>query len=394
MKIVYVINHLSFLVSHRLNLLAAHIVRGNKVVVVSGCDRSRQMDDKAVEVLNRNGIYDCINVGFTADGVNLFRELVAIFKIYRILRREKADIVHCITPKAVVYAGLCARLLNVNALIITISGMGLLETTDRFIGPWFRLLQKFSRLMYRYIFLHQRKCIVVQNEDDMHNIISNYRVDSRDVKKIAGSGVNMDLYPVPDFAHKKKQVLFPARLLKEKGVYEFIGAARNLRAGFPDWQFLLAGDWDYPSPNAISAAQVREWNKEENIICLGYVSDIHKIFLDVWVVCLPSYREGLPKALLEAAAGGCAIITTDSIGCREAIVAGETGDLIMPKSEKALTEALQQLLSDQGRIESYARNGRALAEQKYYIKLVTAAMFEIYDQFPPPKSAGIRRLPK
>jgi glycosyltransferase involved in cell wall biosynthesis len=175
-------------------------------------------------------------------------------------------------------------------------------------------------------------------------------------------------------------VLLPARLLRDKGVMEFLEAAAELKAGGCDWEFVIAGAGDYRNPSSVPASLVSEFEKNGIVKWAGYVEDIRPLYAAAKIVCLPSYREGMPKCLLEAAAAGCAVVTTDVPGCRDAIVPGETGDLVPAGDAVGLATTLKKLMSEPERIRAYAAKGRLLATAKFDQSSVVSRHLEIYDE--------------
>ena len=173
-------------------------------------------------------------------------------------------------------------------------------------------------------------------------------------------------------------VLLPARMLKDKGVEEFVEAARRIKAEAPDWRFVLAGAAGYDNPSAIGDAQLQSWQEEGCVEWLGHVNDMVPLFRDSAIVCLPSYREGMPKALLEAAAAGCAVVTSDVTGCREAVDAGVTGELVPVRNVDALADTLLSLIKSESRRHAYGVNGQARAKALFSVDSVVNQTMEIY----------------
>jgi glycosyltransferase involved in cell wall biosynthesis len=167
-------------------------------------------------------------------------------------------------------------------------------------------------------------------------------------------------------------------MLLDKGVLEFVEAARVLKASAPEWKFVLAGTADYYNPSSIASTQIQAWQSEGIVEWLGHVDDITPLFHQASIVCLPSYREGMPKALLEAAAAGCAVVTTDTTGCREAIIPGVTGNLVPVRDSVALATSLLTLMRDRAQRERYGYAGRKLAIERYGIEAVVEKTLEIY----------------
>jgi glycosyltransferase involved in cell wall biosynthesis len=173
-------------------------------------------------------------------------------------------------------------------------------------------------------------------------------------------------------------VLLPARMLRDKGVLEFVEAARQLRRSHPDWRFVLAGAADYANPSAFSVEQIQAWVAEGIVEWWDYQADMPAVYRRTAIVCLPSYREGMPKCLLEAAAAGKPVVSTDVIGCREALLPGETGLLVPVKDAASLRDALAQLIDNPSMRATFGVRGRQLAQQKFSIDAVIERVFSIY----------------
>jgi glycosyltransferase involved in cell wall biosynthesis len=173
-----------------------------------------------------------------------------------------------------------------------------------------------------------------------------------------------------------------ARLLVDKGVREFVEAARVLRRRGHDLRIVLAGELDPDNPACIPAAEIEAWREEGDVEVIGHVADIRSLFASAHVVVLPSYREGMPLVLLEAAACGRAVVTTDVPGCREAIEPGVTGLLVPARNAEALADAIAALAQDPERCAEMGRAARQLAEQAFSIQEVVARHLQIYAEGP------------
>ena len=167
-------------------------------------------------------------------------------------------------------------------------------------------------------------------------------------------------------------------MLRDKGVEEFYEACKMLRYDFHDWRFILVGAADYDNPSAIQKNKIEEWVSEGSLEWLGYRHDINELFRTAQIVCLPSYREGLPKALIEAAAAGCAIVTTDVTGCRDAIEEGVTGTLVVPNDSHSLYMGLNELMCDPSMCRKFGIAGRSRAVRYFDLETVLYSVFEIY----------------
>jgi glycosyltransferase involved in cell wall biosynthesis len=376
-KLTFVINHAAFFVSHRLPIALHARQNGNEVSLITGQAGSANMEVDAERTLERQQIRH-ERVAFRASSVNPLLELRGLWQLARLLRTERPDVVHCASPKGVLYGGIVARCTGVPALVLAVSGMGYAFTesgTDKLAR---RAVSAIYRLLARIAFGHPNKRVIVQNDTDRQFLIASGLAAASQITLIPGSGVDLARFEDMSPDAKQKMGLLPARMLIDKGVTEFADAARRLRNLAPGWRFVLAGAADYQNPSSIPRAEIEAWQREGIIEWLGHVEDMLPLYREAAIVCLPSYREGMPKSLLEAAAAGCAVLTTDTTGCREAIIAGETGDLVAVRDTQALADALLALIEDKERREGYGRAGKMMAGRRFSIGSVIEDTLTIY----------------
>jgi glycosyltransferase involved in cell wall biosynthesis len=373
-KLYFIVNQGAFFVSHRLDLALEAKSRGWKVKLLIGQSGSDEMEEPAVEKLKACGI-EYKRLTYEPTGINPFYEIWGIIQLVYILMVEKPDIVHTVSPKGMMYGGLASRIARVKRLIIAISGMGYLYTSKG--GLIKRLILKIVNWLTELIMSHPNKSIIVQNKDDFDFFCNKKSVCNSEVILIPGSGVDLTIYNQIQ-SPGNNSVVFPARLLKDKGVFEFIEAVRTLKNGGCTWRFILAGSATYDNPSSVGEPQVNSWVDEGLIDWYGHVADMIPVYKECDIVCLPSYREGMPKVLLEAAAAGKATITTDTIGCREAIIPHVTGLLVPAKDSVALAKALDTLIKDKHLRTNLGLNGRKLAYDKFSIENVVKVTFNAY----------------
>ncbi len=377
MHLVFVVNHVAFFVSHRLPIALEAKRRGWRVTVLTGQPGSESMERLAMKALGDAGVVHH-RFGFGSSTLNPLRELWALLGMCWVLRRLRPDVVHCASPKGVIYGGIAARICRVPALVLAVSGMGYAFTGGDAAGWRRRILGSLITVQARLAFRHRNRKVIVQNTDDRNWIIRRHLCPPEDIELIPGSGVDLVALDRDSPNGKQPIVVFPARLLRDKGVTEFVQAVRLIRGKVSGWRFVLAGAGDYRNPSCVSRAEIEGWVSEGVVEWSGHVDDMTSLLSEASIVCLPSHREGLPKALLEAAAAGCAVVTTDAIGCRESIVAGKTGDLVAVGNIDALAEALLALILDTSRRQSYGTSGRLLAREKFGLESVLAAIFDLY----------------
>lgn len=377
-RLAFVVNHAAFFVSHRLPIALEAVRRGWQVELLTGQAASQTMESLAVDELSRLGIRH-FRYSFGSSGLNPIDEIRGFAGLVFRLRSFRPDIVHCASPIGLLYGGLAARLAGSPALVLAVSGMGyaFTDSGDRSIAR--TLLRSIYLMGVRFAYRHPNKRVIVQNVEDRKFVLDKGLASSTEVRLIRGSGVDLSRFDLSFSTSRRRAVVFLARLLRDKGVIEFVEAARRIREAEPDWTFVLAGTADYRNPSSIPPEVVSEWVKEGVVEWRGHVSDIATLLLESSIVCLPSYREGMPKALLEAAAAGCAVVTTDAPGCRDAVIPGVTGEVVPVRDVSALTDALLGLIRDQPRREAYGREGRALAMRQFGLEGVLRDTFEIYD---------------
>ncbi len=380
-RIAYVVNHVAFFVSHRLPLACEASRAGFDVRLLTGRPGSEQMERDAVTRLRTAGIPHR-RAAFTSSGMNPLVELLGFLQLVYFVLIFRPDILHCASPKGVLYGGLVGRICRVRGLILAISGMGYAYTTGAGTGDRARsVVRGVYDALAGLAFRHPNVRVIVQNRDDYQAVISKgLAKSSSSLCLIPGSGVDLSLFEACAATSKTRTVLLPARMLRDKGVGEFVEAARRLKPMTPGWRFVLAGAAGYDNPSAIGLAELQSWQSEGCIEWLGHVDDMVPLFRDSAIVCLPSYREGMPKALLEAAAAGCAVVTTDVPGCREAVEPGVTGDLVPVCDSEALAGALLSLINDDGRRRAYGEKGMERAKDLYSVAAVMSKTVGIYKE--------------
>ena len=296
--------------------------------------------------------------------LNPLREAALLWYLVRVLRREKPALVHGFTIKCAVSGSLAARLAGVPARVNAVAGMGYVFSSS---DAKARLLRPLVRLLLRIALDGDNARLVLQNPDDVALFERAKLVAPERIRLIAGSGVDCSRFVPTEHVRapgEPYRVLLAARLLWDKGIAEFIEAARRLRGEGDAMVFQLAGDPDPGNPAAVPDATLRGWVDEGVVQWLGHVDDMPALFASVDMVVLPSYREGLPKGLIEAAACALPLVTTDVPGCREVVRDGVEGLLVPVRDADSLAEAIARLYADPalaGQLGAAARE-RALAE--------------------------------
>lgn len=376
-RLAFVVNNAGFFVSHRLPIADAATERGYNVSLITGQPGSEQLEGPAVAQLTLRKIPH-FRTWFRSAGLNPLVELTGFLQTLRHVWRIKPSIIHTASPKGGLYGGMAARILRVPALVIAVSGMGYLFTGE--VRGVKRILRFVYSSLMRFVCSHPNKVIIVQNSSDFRHIIASRWATEDEICLIPGSGVDLARFCQVHPDRLARNVILPARLLSDKGVREFVEAARILKSAGCIWNFVLVGTADYSNPTAIGLAELQTWISEGAIEWWGHCEDMPAVYAKAGIVCLPSHREGMPKCLLEAAAAGCAVVTTDEPGCREAIIAGKTGDLVPVRDSQALAAALGSLIKDVDRRYRYGAAARELALSHFGIERVVGQTIAIYER--------------
>jgi len=351
-RLLFVINDGGFFLSHRLAIGQAAQRAGFEVLVACpechGSARIRALG------------FQCITLKFDRWSRGLGAQLSTLRELCTLYRNVRPSIVHHVTIKPVLLGSLAARLAGVPAVINAISGLGFVFVAR---GVRAALRRAMVQILYRSALRHPNQRTIFQNPDDLELFIERNLTQRAATLLIRGSGVDSDLFaftpePVPPL-----QILLPARLLQDKGIAEFVDAAQFLRERGVKARFIVAGDIPHGNPAAISAADLSRWSKNGSVEFVGYSADMRTLLEQSHIVCLPSYREGLPLALLEAACVGRAIVASDVPGCREIVQNEVNGILVPPRSAIHLAEALATLIEDPELRNRMAVNGRRLVTQ-------------------------------
>lgn len=272
--------------------------------------------------------------------------------------------------------GWASRVSPVGSVVAAISGLGTVFLAK---GIRARLRRGLVIALYRVALGKRRLAVIFQNEADRSLLSGQARLSPDKVHLIPGSGVSMTEFPYCPEPDGWVRIIMAARLLVDKGVRDFVQACRELRHRNLNVDCVLVGEPDPGNPNTISEEEFRQWQAEGIVECTGFRTDISDLFSRSHIVVLPSYYgEGLPKVLVEAAACGRAVVTTDHPGCRDAIIPGKTGLLVPVGQPERLADTLQYLVQNPELRVGMGRAGRQLAEQRYAIGTIVARHMEIY----------------
>ena len=314
--------------------------------------------------------------------LNPLKEAALLVWLMRLFRQEQVDVVHGFTIKCAVYGSLAARLAGVPARVNAVAGMGYVFISNDLKA---RVLRPLVRALLKLALDGRGARLILQNPDDVALFAQARLVDADSVRLIPGSGVNCERFaPAPArVGGGALRVVLPARLLWDKGLAELIEAVRLLRAQQVPLAVFLAGDPDPGNPAAVPVSTVEGWVKEGLVSWLGHVDDMPGLFHSMDAVVLPSYREGLPKGLIEAGACGLPLITTDVPGCREVVTHEVDGLLVPVKDAGALAVAMRRLVEDPALCVRLGAAARAKALALFDERIVVANTLAVYAELLP-----------
>ena len=366
-KLLFVVNVDWFFESHRLPIALAAVAGGIEVHLATTFTRDAAH-------FRELGLH-VHPLTIDRSAASPFGVLALFVRLLLLFWKLRPSVVHLITIKPVLLGGLATRLSPVKGVVFAISGLGHVFVAG---GVKAALRRKLVQWLYRAALAVRNKRVIFQNPVDEIELKSILSLSSHQVVRIPGSGVDLAAYPVQAEQSGVPVVLMAARLLKTKGVIEFAEAAKLLRARCIAVRLQLAGNLDPHNPSSLTVQELQALRGEGLIEILGHQTEVSNLMAKANLVVLPSYREGLPKVLIEAAACGRAVITTDVPGCRDAIEPNVTGLLVPARDAVALADAIERLVTDPSMRMAMGKAGRQRAEQLFDIRSVISKHLEIY----------------
>ena len=358
MKIAVLSSHTPSLFWFRMDMMLSFKSLGHEVIAI-GNEPESDWSEKFLE----NGI-KYIQAEISRNGTNPFKDLKTLKSLKAILKQEKPDKLFTYQAKTVIYGGIAANQLGITEVYPLIAGIGSVFLSNDIKSKIIRFILKTE---YRYSMRKSPK-IFFQNNDDVKVFTDNKIIKKEKTVILNGSGVNLEKFtqkPLPN----GNVFLCISRLIKDKGVYEYLQAARIVKEIYPQARFLLVGPYD-SNPSALKPEELQPYIDDGIIEYFGEASDVRPYLEMCNVFVLPSYREGTPKTVLEAMATGRAIITTDATGCRETVTNGDNGYLVPVKDVDALSSAMVDLIKNPDKISQMADKGLELVKQKFDVKIV------------------------
>ncbi len=334
------------------------------------------------KIIENNGI-KFIKLPYKRSNINPLYELYILLRFIFILKKIKPDIVHNIALKSIIHGSIASKILNIKSVINAPVGMGYVFISNDLKARVLRPVLKFLliNLLDSHKGRNKKNRVIFENNDDLDYFINLKAVNSKSACVISGAGVEVD-----KFIYKRKKinkiptVVLVARMLKDKGIYEFIEAYKLLKDRKIKCRFVLVGDIDPINPSSIEKSFLQNCQREKRIEWLGWIDNIDKVLWETDILCLPSYREGLPKSLIEGAAAGLPLVSTDTVGCREVVIDGLNGFLVPIKDSKKLADAIEKLILDSELRRSMGEESRKLAKSRFSSSIINSLTMKVYNE--------------
>ena len=369
--LLFVVTEDWYFMSHRVGLARRALDAGWRVVVAA------RESDRAADI-RAQGL-EFVALPFERALTYPWRDVRLVAALRRVLGEVAPDVVHLVSLKPILLGGLALRLSpRATPAVLAFTGLGYIFSSSAGLA---RLLKPVVVRLLKHIAHERRAWVLAQNRDDLALLCEHGVADAARASIIAGAGLDLDAYPATPLPPRDAAlVILPARVLRDKGVHEFVAAAARVRALRPDVRFALVGSHDVANPGAVDARELTQWVASGAVEWWGHRRDMAAVYAEAYVVCLPSYREGLPRVLLEAAACARPLIATDVPGCREICIDGETGITVPAQNVEALVEALLRMLDTPALAATCAAAARARVEREFTLTRIADETLALYQR--------------
>ena len=366
-RILYLVSEDWYFCSHRLPLAIAAQRAGYEVIVVTKVS-------KCEDVIRKSG-FRLIPVDFRRSADHPFKDLFLLLRLIRIYNKEKPDLCHHVALKAVLMGSIAAYITKTPVIINAFTGLGYVFSSNQKKAGYIRKL-----IEPLLIFFTNRDNFwsIFQNGSDRQYFLERTKAHNRNCVLIKGSGVNYRQFSLPSADRDVPVVVLASRMLKDKGVVEFVETGRLFHKDKIKARFVLVGDVDFENPMSVKQHELKAWQAEGAVEWWGYHDDMAKVFQKADIVCLPSYHEGLPKVLLEAAAAGKPLVATDIPGCREIVKHEVTGLLVPVGDSTALFNTIKRLINDKELRYKLGNAGLELVKREFDINIINSQTIDLY----------------
>jgi glycosyltransferase involved in cell wall biosynthesis len=367
MKLFIIVSEDWSFLSHRLSLALSAIDAGFDVTVVT---RLRKFE----KIIKEKGI-NVININFRRSSKTPLIDLYNLIKLIIIFKKEKPDIIHNVALKTILLGSVAGLFSNKSIIVNAFTGLGYVFSSSQLKA---RIIQILIKPLLALTVRKENSWTIFQNQADMNLFDKlNLIVLQRSVL-IRGSGVDTREFPEITDVNDVPVVMLASRMLWDKGIAEFVEVAKRAYKNNINAKFLLVGDIDMDNPMSIPTSTLSKWNMKNYIEWKGYSKNMLEVLSSASIICLPSYREGLPKVLLEAAAIGRPLVATDVPGCREIVRDGYNGILVHSKDIDSLYDAIVTLVDDEQMRKKMGKNSRKLIENELSAEIINSQIIELY----------------
>lgn len=368
-KILYFVSEDKYFLTHKLSHALVALENGFSVLIVC------KVTDFKKKILSYG--FQVKNINLDRGSLNIVKELKTLYELFKILKAFQPDIIVNIALKPILYGLLCSKLFKkINLKINAIVGLGYLFINK---GPKITILKVILKKVLFFLFKDTKVIVVFQNRDDRNYFLQKKIITSCKQKIIAGSGVDVKYFK-PSNIKKKYDLVMHSRMLRDKGVIDLIKAVKELQKRNIFLKVLLLGNPDYKNLASIKKNELEQWNSEKIIKWIPEKQNILTYIQQSKVAILPSYREGFPKSLLEAASCGLPLITNNVPGCKEICIHNYNGFLVAPKDYMSLSKKIELLIFNEDLIKQMGKNSRKLVIKKYSQNLISKQFLNLYNE--------------
>ncbi len=376
-KLLFFIAEDSTFYTHRLNLAKEALKAGYEVAIATRCKHYETIIADA-------GIHIFPLKKFRRGTIKPWQQLESLIEIHQIYKNFQPDIVHQVAMKPVVFGSIVARFNKIPKIINALGGLGYIftQSNDTKLPKKIKkyLLRRAVLKFFHWIFSIPNARLILQNTDDIHTLVSSGCIEKDKIALIRGAGVDIQAYPAEAHLSQQSPIIISciSRLLWDKGIGELVDAAKIMQTADVPTKVVVYGDPDPENPTSIPLATLQAWHDAKFIEWRGHCNNVAKAYAECHIAVLPSYREGLPKTLLEAASSARPIVTTDVPGCREVVQDQENGLLVPAKNPVALAEALTVLCNDPALRERMGKAGRKRVEAHFSDSIIHQQTLALY----------------
>tara|TARA_B100000029_G_C17536280_1_gene944991 strand:+ start:99 stop:1244 length:1146 start_codon:yes stop_codon:yes gene_type:complete len=366
--LLYYINVDWSFLSHRIDLAKKAISEGYEVHLLTNITTYKK-------IIENHGIV--VHESYLSRKFNLLKDVQGLFKLISIIIKIKPDIIHAVSNKNIILGSIIGRIFRIKKIILAVSGLGYIYLRENILTKFFK---KLLSIIYGIILRYEKSYIIVQNRDDL-NIIQNFAkkdTQKRKIILIPGSGVDTNYFRPSPEKDGKIIISLVARMIYDKGIKEFVCAAKILSKKYSNIEFNLFGRPDIYNPSSIEEKKLVDWDSEKILRWRGYEEDSLSIYHQSHIIVLPSYREGMPKVILEASACGRPSVVTNVPGCKESIIPNKTGLLVKLFDVDDLVKKIEQLIINKEMRIAMGSQARRFAEQTFDINIINQKQIYLY----------------